>query len=257
MSVLTPIFLDRRSVRAVALSVLLFGSPAGNGAAMPVMTPTYADAAQFSSVRPGKGPYSKLLLGNKPTSQATSSDGSLHLDAWHVIVNGQRMSVETFVSLLPPDLMAQRVATARPAYDRFIVADNRILLSGLSEGMHWVAEITGHPEGSQGYVSALYFDPTQASGEKSLYALQSDSGPGGNAAGFSSSDTLSALLSVDNVSAHAGFQPARLMEFESGAMVATGIVNASTSQVTRAFPGQLIPSESMPGKAVAIVLPEG
>lgn len=84
-------------------------------------------------------------------------------DAWTVTLNGRRLSVETFVSSKPPAAVVKRLAHDDGRYERFLVADGRILLSGVAAGVHWVAEVSGHPDGAQGYVSALYFDPSQAS----------------------------------------------------------------------------------------------
>lgn len=82
-------------------------------------------------------------------------------DAWTVMLNGRRLSVETFVSSKPPAAVAKHFAHADERYERFLVADGRILLSGAAAGVHWVAEVSGHPDGAQGYVSALYFDPSR------------------------------------------------------------------------------------------------
>lgn len=78
-------------------------------------------------------------------------------ESWHVHVNGQHVSVRTFTSRLSPVAAMQRLAQLHPVYAHYQIADGRILLSGVKEGAHWVAEIHGHPEGAQGYVSALYF----------------------------------------------------------------------------------------------------
>ncbi len=86
-------------------------------------------------------------------------------DLWSVMMGGQRLSVEAFTSSLPPDVVARRLANGGDRYARYMVADGRILLSGVASGAHWVAEIAGHPDGAQGYVSALYFDPSRKAAE--------------------------------------------------------------------------------------------
>lgn len=79
--------------------------------------------------------------------------------AWHATTNGQRYSVETFTSRRPVDVVVKRIALEKGVFDRYLVADGRMLLSGVREGQHWLAEVLGTAEGTTGYVSALYFDP--------------------------------------------------------------------------------------------------
>lgn len=83
-------------------------------------------------------------------------------EPWQVLANGQRMSVETFTSSLSPDAAAKALVSLRHHYERYQIGEGRILLSGIRPGRHWVAEIQGSPQGSQGYVSALYFDPARS-----------------------------------------------------------------------------------------------
>jgi|GEM_PF-6397638 hypothetical protein len=79
--------------------------------------------------------------------------------AWHVTLNGQRISVETFSSTVPVDRVVRNLVANNGVYERYLVADGRMLLTGVRQGKHWVAEVVGAAEGSAGYVSALYFDP--------------------------------------------------------------------------------------------------
>lgn len=92
----------------------------------------------------------------------------IHWEAqWSTVLQGQRIAFETFSSPTPPDAAAQELARKNKAFERYIVADGRILLSGIEAGVHWLAEVKGHPDGSHGYVSALYFDHEQAGRQSS------------------------------------------------------------------------------------------
>ena len=83
--------------------------------------------------------------------------------AWNVSSNGMSYSVETFAGRLAVKETVQRIIAGKGHYDHYLVADGRMLLSGVREGTHWVAEIRGSADGATGYVSALYFDPAAAS----------------------------------------------------------------------------------------------
>lgn len=98
-----------------------------------------------------------------PAAAAIAWDG-----AWDVTVNGQRLSVESFRSRYTVDAAAQALMRENAAWERFMVADGRLFMSGVDSGVHWLAEVRSHPEGSEGYVSALYFDPAQSSPAQSL-----------------------------------------------------------------------------------------
>ena len=76
---------------------------------------------------------------------------------WDVTVNGIPINVQSFTSKLKPAVMAKELVQTYGALSRFHLADGRLLLHGLDGDAHWVAQISGHPDGSQGYVSALYF----------------------------------------------------------------------------------------------------
>jgi len=96
-----------------------------------------------------------LLLAITPICHASLSWDS----AWTVKVNGQLLSVEAFTSHLSPEAAVQAFTRLNGCYERYLVADGRILLSGLGGGRHWLAEVQAGRDGAQGYVSALYFDP--------------------------------------------------------------------------------------------------
>lgn len=81
---------------------------------------------------------------------------------WAVRVNGQHLLVEPFSSDMRPDAVLRELLRARAVYQRYLVGDGRILLSGVNPGEHWLAEIHAWQGGAQGYVSALYFDAARA-----------------------------------------------------------------------------------------------
>jgi len=160
-------------------------------------------------------------------------------EPWSVRSNGQLLSVETFSSSLPPDAVAQALARQHGAYQRYLVGAGRILLSGVSQGEHWLADIQGYAQGSQGYVSALYFD----------------------AAGFSSpsSETpaggreLTAAVHMRLSEAGLG-RPVQIFEFEDSASVSL----VSSPDVAAVDSGSLtlITSDPQGGTALAISMPE-
>lgn len=82
-------------------------------------------------------------------------------EPWNVIANGQKLVVETFSSRLPVDVVARRLAHQNAAFDRYLVGDGRLFLSGVRSGVHWLAEMYSRSERTHGYVSALYFDPAR------------------------------------------------------------------------------------------------
>ena len=77
---------------------------------------------------------------------------------WNVTANGVPMTVQSFTSQLEPAALVRELVRTHGALSRYLLADGRLLLHGLQEGVHWVAQISRHPKGSEGYVSALYFD---------------------------------------------------------------------------------------------------
>lgn len=120
-----------------------------------------------SVCRPGgmrvlAGIQSRLLFMLLLIAPSLSEAGIRWDDPWRVSANGQELSVETFESPNTVDLVVQELVRANNAYQRYLVADGRILLSGVDGGAHWLAEVRGHAQGAQGYVSALYFDAGRA-----------------------------------------------------------------------------------------------
>lgn len=110
-----------------------------------------------------------LLAGTLLACAPYQGNAAIEWNApWNVRANGQHLSVETFTSVLPPDRVVRKLVQGNARYDRYLVADGRMLLSGLANGAHWVAEVAGHPDGAQGYVSALYFDPSHAPAAQTL-----------------------------------------------------------------------------------------
>ena len=81
--------------------------------------------------------------------------------SWEVYVNGQHFSIASFSSPLPPVSVARELARADNSYERYLVTTGRILLSGLSDGQHRVADIQTAAGGSRGYVSVLFLQPNQ------------------------------------------------------------------------------------------------
>lgn len=79
--------------------------------------------------------------------------------SWRFKVNGQRFTVQPFISSLKPDAVMRRLVRENGVYSRYHIADRRILLSGLAQRSHWVAEIYARPEGAQGHVSRLHLSP--------------------------------------------------------------------------------------------------
>lgn len=158
---------------------------------------------------------------------------------WHVSSNGQRLRVDTFSSRLPPDAVAQELARSNGNYQQYLVGAGRILLSGLKTGEHWLADIQGHPEGSQGYVSALYFDSARMH-------TATLANVGLNAATWQ-------RLSQASVGV-----PQQIFEFESSAFV--GLLSpppVPQGDATRALGDiTLMPPEASTGMALAIFLPE-
>lgn len=88
---------------------------------------------------------------------------------WEVHVNGQRLSITTFSSPLAPDRVAQELVRADSSFQRYLLAEGRILLSGIVSGQHRLADIQVAASGSHGYVSTLFFTGDQA-GEGATYA---------------------------------------------------------------------------------------
>lgn len=118
---------------------------------------------------------------------------------WRVSVNGQAMEVEMFTSRWSPDVVLRALAHGKRSFDRYVVTDGRILLSGTSDGVHWLAEIQSHAEGTHGYVSALYFgrQPEAVVGRSSYVST----GTGRRHFEFGPSATVSLDLNADSTEA--------------------------------------------------------
>lgn len=92
-------------------------------------------------------------------------------EPWNVRANGQELMVETFSSRLPVDVIARRLVHKNDAFERYLVGDGRLLLSGVRPGVHWLAEIHSRGDSTHGYVSALYFDAARYSGAIAASAM--------------------------------------------------------------------------------------
>lgn len=76
---------------------------------------------------------------------------------WRVELDNHPLAIETFTSRSSPDMVLRELVLRHPILERYVVAEGRILLSGLTNTVHWLAEIQPHPQGSHGYVSALEY----------------------------------------------------------------------------------------------------
>ena len=199
-----------------------------------------------------------LLLLALPFQQAAAIQWD---QPWNVRANGQRIRVETFSSRMSPDAVARELARANAVYQHYLVGDGRILLSGVRQGEHWLAEIQGRPDGSQGYVSALYFDAARAS----TLPVAASSGAGAPEA------------AVTRLSA-AGFGvPQQVFEFDSSALIGmvslplADLATADVADMEQASPPgsgernhgmasangfRLMPAEAQPGMGLVVSIPE-
>lgn len=195
------------------------------------------------------GPMARLA-GMLLASVPIQSHAGIAWDApWNVTANGQNLSIETFTSTLPPDVVVRRLIQGNARYDRYLVADGRVLLSGLGhDGAHWVAEVTGHPEGAQGYVSALYFDPSRLPSTPTL--------AGANGIGKEGAV-------VSRRQAGTGLRSGRHFQFDgfrSGVTVLAGSDPAQPEALTATAIDYsddtvLIPSSTHPSMAVVVSMP--
>ena len=107
-------------------------------------------------------PTLALCLGMLAVTSPRTSIASLDWhQEWNVRMRGHSVSVREFTSRRSVEEAVREIARSG-RYERYLVADGRVLLSGVNSGRHWLAQVQGHPEGASGYVSALYFDPAQA-----------------------------------------------------------------------------------------------
>lgn len=89
---------------------------------------------------------------------AAAAAGIVWEQEWELRVNGQQLSVKTFASSLSPEAVARQLVQADRGYERYLVAQGRILLSGMTSGQHHLADVQASPGGSHGYVSTLFFE---------------------------------------------------------------------------------------------------
>lgn len=200
------------------------------------------------------GRLAALLLLSWPAQYAAAIQWD---PSWNVHSNGQRLSVETFSSRLPPDAVARKLAGLNGTYQRYLVGDGRILLSGLGLGRHWLAEIQGREEGSQGYVSALYFDaaranmPSLAAGSLEATAVRlRDAGAGEpmRVFEFDSSAVVGVVALPGDVGAPGGV---------SVAPGSAGGGSGNRAKGTVAAAGlSLMPAQAQPGMALVVSMPE-
>lgn len=167
--------------------------------------------------------------------------------AWEVTVNGQRLSVETFTTRWAPDAAMRALAHKNAVYERYVVADGRILLSGMGKGAHWLAEVQGQPNGAHGYVSALYFDPEHAPGALTL-AGASMPGSTHTGGGTGQAPTASAPLGP-------------LRGFDFGGVVSVNLTQAAgatgVDAVSPAVPGPVwVGGDAHLPMTVAVSMPE-
>ena len=73
-------------------------------------------------------------------------------------LSGMPTYVRSFTSVDPIIEAARALAVHSDIFQRVLTFRNRIVLSGLEPGWHWLAEIEPAANGSRGYVSALYVD---------------------------------------------------------------------------------------------------
>lgn len=191
--------------------------------------------------------FSGLLLVLGPVH---CQAGILWEEGWNVRANGQYLSVEPFTSSMPVDRVARELAARDARYERYLVAEGRVFLSGVSDGAHWVAEITDHPDGAQGYVSALYFDPYRRSGPRDIvqmsrHEISTSMTPGPRSG---SGGTAMRNFQFDHASIEVSALPVDAPP-ESTA--------AAAAQIDYARNSVLISADDIPSTAVAVTLSGG
>jgi len=70
-------------------------------------------------------------------------------------LSGVPVYVRPFSSMRRPADVAQALSAKTGVFQRILVAQRKILLSGLDDGWHWLAHIESDERGTQGYVSML------------------------------------------------------------------------------------------------------
>jgi hypothetical protein len=69
--------------------------------------------------------------------------------------NGISVHLVPFTSPLAPAQITRSLAQHGRKFQRFLVFPGLVILSGFHNGLHWVACIQRHGQGSRGYVSSL------------------------------------------------------------------------------------------------------
>lgn len=83
---------------------------------------------------------------------------------WEVRMNGRLLAVQSFSSHLTPEAVARSLLGQKDkGYERYLLSEGQILLSGIRSGKHHMANIQAAAGGSQGYVSTLWFTEVGAS----------------------------------------------------------------------------------------------
>ena len=101
-----------------------------------------------------------------------ASTGIVWGDGWELRLNGQKLSVKSFTSVYAPDEVAQQLVRADRGYERYLVAEGRILLSALTAGQHRLAQVQARGSGSHGYVSTLFFGSAESAGPPARGTLE-------------------------------------------------------------------------------------
>lgn len=104
--------------------------------------------------------FAGLVLG--AASMGARADIIEWSDSWQLRLNGQQLSVRPFSTSLTPEAAVRELARQYKELRRFLVGGGRVLMSGMREGEHLLAEIHGSAGGAQGYVSTL--NTTRSSG---------------------------------------------------------------------------------------------
>lgn len=141
---------------------------------------------------------------------------------WNVRMRGHSVSVREFTSRRSVEEAVREIARSG-RYERYLIADGRILLSGVSDGRHWLAQVQGSPEGASGYVSALYFDPAKAPAVARAAALANHAvTQGSEGSGEQLTDSFQIFVPAEATQRY---------EFEAGAVVAMAPVGGNATSV--------------------------
>ncbi|NLC35939.1 MAG: hypothetical protein GX772_05765 [Alcaligenaceae bacterium] len=165
-------------------------------------------------------------------------------EPWAVQANGQHLLIETFTSKKQPDAVLRELVHTRAGYQRYLVGDGRILLSGVKPGEHWLAEIQAWQGGAQGYVSALYFEAARA------HQLSAASGE---------PPSVSLHAAAQRRSDAGVGQPLSVFEFDDSAWVSVVALSEPTAVTEAAVSSEavtLIPVDGQRGLALAVSIQE-